>query len=31
MINRINELLMNNVSFAFETTLATRSYRNKII
>lgn len=31
MINRINELLSENESFAFETTLSTRSYRNKII
>lgn len=31
MINRINELLKENKSFAFETTLSTRSYRNKII
>ncbi len=31
MINRINELLKDNQSFAFETTLSTRSYRNKII
>ncbi len=31
MINRINELLRENESFAFETTLSTKSYRNKII
>lgn len=31
MINRINELIGTNSSFAFETTLSTRSYRNKII
>ena len=31
MINRINELLKENESFAFETTLSTRSYRNKIL
>lgn len=31
MINRINELIRDNESFAFETTLSTRSYRNKII
>ena len=31
MINRINELLKENESFAFETTLSTRSYRHKII
>lgn len=30
MLKRINELLNNNESFAFETTLATRSYRQKI-
>ena len=30
MLNRINELLNNNVTFAFETTLSTRSYKNKI-
>jgi predicted ABC-type ATPase len=30
MINRINELLKDNESFAFETTLSTRSYKNKI-
>lgn len=30
MINRINELLKNNESFAFETTLATKSYKSKI-
>lgn len=30
MLNRINELLDRNESFAFETTLATRSYRAKI-
>ncbi|SEA70157.1 hypothetical protein SAMN05421540_11053 [Psychroflexus halocasei] len=30
MINRINELLKENESFAFETTLSTRSYKNKI-
>lgn len=31
MINRINELLKDNESFAFETTLSTRSYKNKIL
>lgn len=31
MLNRINELLKDNVSFAFETTLSTRSYKHKII
>ncbi len=31
MINRINELLRENETFAFETTLSTRSYRNKIL
>ena len=31
MLNRINELLLGNQNFAFETTLATKSYRNKII
>jgi predicted ABC-type ATPase len=31
MLNRINELLNNNESFAFETTLSTKSYKNKII
>ncbi|MDA3616109.1 zeta toxin family protein [Polluticaenibacter yanchengensis] len=31
MLNRINELLVSNVNFAFETTLSTRSYKNKII
>jgi predicted ABC-type ATPase len=30
MLNRINELLKENESFAFETTLSTRSYKNKI-
>ena len=30
MLNRINELLAENNSFAFETTLATKSYKNKI-
>jgi predicted ABC-type ATPase len=31
MLNRINDLLMANENFAFETTLATKSYKNKII
>lgn len=31
MLHRINELLEHNVSFAFETTLATKSYKNKIL
>jgi len=31
MLHRINELLSNNKSFAFETTLATKSYKNKIL
>ncbi len=30
MLNRINELLRENESFAFETTLATKSYKQKI-
>lgn len=31
MLNRINEFLKENESFAFETTLSTRSYKNKIL
>lgn len=31
MLNRINELLSENENFAFETTLSTRSYKNKIV
>ena len=31
MLNRINELLNENESFAFETTLSTKSYKNKIL
>ncbi|KAA8484087.1 putative ABC-type ATPase [Arcticibacter tournemirensis] len=31
MLSRINELLKANESFAFETTLSTRSYKNKIL
>jgi predicted ABC-type ATPase len=30
MLNRINELLKENENFAFETTLSTKSYKNKI-
>jgi len=28
MLNRINELLVQKVDFAFETTLSSKSYRN---
>lgn len=31
MLHRINELLANNEVFAFETTLATKSYKHKVI
>jgi predicted ABC-type ATPase len=31
MLNRIQELMAEDVNFAFETTLATKSYKNKII
>lgn len=31
MLNRINDLLKDGQSFAFETTLATRSYKGKIL
>jgi len=31
MLRRINELLESNENFAFETTLATKSYKSKII
>lgn len=31
MLNRIEELLKENESFAFETTLSTKSYKNKIM
>jgi predicted ABC-type ATPase len=31
MINRINTLLKENESFAFETTLSTKSYKNKMV
>jgi predicted ABC-type ATPase len=30
MLNRINEMLNSNQAFAFETTLATKSYKSKI-
>ena len=30
MLSRIDELFKNNENFAFETTLATKSYKNKI-
>ena len=30
-LNRIEELFVNNVNFAFEATLATKSYKQKII
>lgn len=30
MLNRIDELLAANESFAFETTLSTKSYKNKV-
>lgn len=30
MLNRINELLSENQNFAFETTLSTRSYKDKV-
>lgn len=30
MLHRINELLQQNENFAFETTLSTRSYKNKV-
>jgi len=30
MLNRINDLLSENKNFAFETTLSTRSYKNKL-
>ncbi len=30
MLNRIDELLRDNKSFAFETTLSTKSYKSKI-
>lgn len=31
MIGRINDLLKENKSFAFETTLSTRSYKHKVL
>jgi predicted ABC-type ATPase len=31
MLKRINELLESNENFAFETTLATKSYKSKIV
>lgn len=31
MLNRVKELLSDNHSFAFETTLATKSYKNTIV
>jgi predicted ABC-type ATPase len=31
MLHRINELLLHHESYAFETTLATRSYKGKIL
>ena len=31
MLNRINELIEENQNFAFETTLSSRSYKNKIV
>ena len=31
MLHRVNELLQQDENFAFETTLATRSYKNKIL
>ncbi|MBK7958628.1 MAG: zeta toxin family protein [Bacteroidetes bacterium] len=31
MLHRITELLSQNESFAFETTLATRSYKNRVL
>jgi len=31
MLGRINELLKGDESFAFETTLATRSYKSKVV
>jgi predicted ABC-type ATPase len=31
MLNRINELLLAKESFAFETTLSTRTYKDKIL
>ena len=31
MLNRIDELLILKINFAFETTLATKSYKNKLL
>ncbi|TAF67938.1 MAG: zeta toxin [Flavobacterium sp.] len=31
MLNRVNELLLQRVNFAFETTLATKSYKKKVL
>ena len=31
MLRRINELLESNENFAFETTLATKSYKSKVL
>lgn len=31
MLHRLNELLENNENFAFETTLATKSYKSRVI
>ena len=31
MLNRINELLKNKVDFAFETTLSSKTYKEKVI
>lgn len=31
MLHRVNELLSLNKTFAFETTLATKSYKNKVL
>lgn len=31
MLKRIDELLNENESFAFETTLSTKSYKNKVL
>ena len=31
MLCRIDELMLNNESFSFETTLSTRSYKNKML
>jgi predicted ABC-type ATPase len=31
MINRVNDLLTQNENFAFETTLSTKSYKNKVL